>query len=154
MTLARRIFPPVDPTRRRFLSQAGGVAAGGTALALATFPRGPAAATPAGALDPVFALIEAHKATEAALAVACTEKARLEDLGDWGADGGTEAAHDAEWSALANVVECVPATVAGVIASLTYIRGLVEVGYGRIEDDLIALFLANLAEALSGAVAS
>jgi hypothetical protein len=49
------------------------------------------------------------------------------------------------------VVECVPATVAGVIASLTYICGLVEVGYGRIEDDLIAVFLANLAEALSGA---
>lgn len=42
----------------------------------------------------------------------------------------------------------------GVIASLTYIRGLVEGGYGRIEDDLIAVFLANLAEALSGAVAS
>jgi hypothetical protein len=109
----------------------------------------PAAAAPAGALDPVFALIEAHKATEAALAVACAEKGRLKDLGDWGADGGTEAAHEAEWSALANVVECVPA-IAGVIASLTYMRGLVEEGYGRIEDDLITVFLANLAEALSG----
>jgi hypothetical protein len=107
----------------------------------------PAAAAPA---DPVFALIEAHKATEAALAIACTEKSRLEGLGDWGADGGTEAAHDAEWSALANVVECAPATIAGVIASLTYICGLVEEGYGRIEDDLIAVLLANLAEALSG----
>jgi hypothetical protein len=30
------------------------------------------------------------------------------------------------------------------------ICGLVEEGYGRIEDDLIALFLASLAEALSG----
>jgi hypothetical protein len=47
------------------------------------------------------------------------------------------------------VVECVPATVAGVIASLMYIRGLVEGGYGRIEDDLIVVFLANVAEALS-----
>jgi hypothetical protein len=36
----------VDPTRRRFLSQAAGVAAGGTVLALATIP--PASA---GALD-------------------------------------------------------------------------------------------------------
>jgi hypothetical protein len=86
---------------------------------------------------------------KAALVVACDEKCRLEELGYWGADGGTEAAHDAEWSALANVVECVPATVAGVIASLTYIRGLVEGGYGRIEDDLIVVFLANVAEALS-----
>jgi hypothetical protein len=93
----------------------------------------------------------AGKATEAALAIACTEKCRLEGLGDWGADGGTEGAHETEWSALANVVECVPATVAGVIASLTYIRGLVEEGYGRIDDDLIAVLLANLAEALSGA---
>jgi hypothetical protein len=109
-----------------------------------------AATAPAGTLDPVFALIDAHKATEAALAVACDEKCRLEGLGDWGADGGTEAAHDAEWSALADVVECVPATVASVIASLTYICGLVEGGYGRIEDDLIAVLLANLAEALSG----
>jgi hypothetical protein len=99
---------PVVQSRRRFLSQAAGVAAGGTILALAG-----ALAAPAGALDPVFALIEAHKATEAALAVACAEKERLEDLGDWDADGGTEAAHGAEWSALANVIECVPATVAG-----------------------------------------
>jgi hypothetical protein len=142
---------PVVQSRRRFLSHTAGVAAGRTVLALATIPPGAALTAPAGALDPVFALIEAHKETEAALAVACIEKGRLEDLGDWDADGGTEAAHEAEWSALANMLECVPATVAGVIASLTYMRGLVEEGYGRIEDDLVAVFLANLAEALSGA---
>jgi hypothetical protein len=149
MTIERPMFPPVDSNRRRFLTNAAGVAAGGTVLALAAIPPTLAAAAPTGALDLVFALIEAHKATEAALAVACAEKGHLEALGYWGADGGTEAAHDAEWSALANLVECVPATVAGVIASLTYIGGLVEEGYGRIEDDLIVVFLANLAEALS-----
>jgi hypothetical protein len=140
---------PAVSTRRHFLTQAAGVTAGSAVLALATIPPGAALAAPAGALDPVFALIEAHKATEAALAVACAEKARLEDMGDWGADGGTEAAHGAESSALADVVECVPATVAGIVASLTYIRGLVEDGYSRVEDDLIAVFLANVAEALS-----
>jgi hypothetical protein len=110
------IIAPIVPTRRRFLSQAAGVAAGGTVLALATSPPGAALAAPPGALDPVFALIEAHKATEAALVVACIEKERLEKLGDWDADGGTDAAHDAEWSALADLFECVPATIAGVVA--------------------------------------
>jgi hypothetical protein len=37
--MTRRLADPVvDPTRRRFLSQAAGVAARGTALALATIP--------------------------------------------------------------------------------------------------------------------
>jgi hypothetical protein len=39
-------------TRRHFLSQAAGVAAGSTALALATIPPAPAADAPASALDP------------------------------------------------------------------------------------------------------
>jgi hypothetical protein len=46
MTIERPMFPPrenetyepVDPTRRRFLSTAAGIAAGGTALALAVVP--------------------------------------------------------------------------------------------------------------------
>ncbi len=33
MTIERPMFPPRDPTRRRFLSQAAGVAVGGTVLA-------------------------------------------------------------------------------------------------------------------------
>ena len=39
------------PTRRHFLSQAAGVAAGGAVLALATIPPASAAAAPASALD-------------------------------------------------------------------------------------------------------
>ncbi|MEH2468985.1 hypothetical protein V1281_001759 [Nitrobacteraceae bacterium AZCC 2161] len=50
MTYARPMFPPVDPTRRRFLSATAGLAAGGTAIALA-IPRAPAAATPLPALS-------------------------------------------------------------------------------------------------------
>jgi hypothetical protein len=54
LSAARR---PVDATSRRlFLTNAAGIAAGGTALALA-IPPAPAAA----AFDPVFDLIAAHK---------------------------------------------------------------------------------------------
>jgi hypothetical protein len=43
---------PVDATsRRRFLTNAAAVAAGGTVLALATVPPAPAAAAPASPLD-------------------------------------------------------------------------------------------------------
>jgi hypothetical protein len=61
----------VDPTRRRFLSNAAGIAAGGTVLALATVPPAPAIAAPAVTLDPAnaspalraaaIALDEAHE---------------------------------------------------------------------------------------------
>jgi hypothetical protein len=59
---------PIEPTRRRFLSQTAGVAAGGAALALATIPPASATAAPASALDTVFGLdaeiIAAGKAFE------------------------------------------------------------------------------------------
>lgn len=51
MTYARPMFPPVDPTRRRFLSATAGLAAGGAALAVA-MPPGPATA----ATDATFGL--------------------------------------------------------------------------------------------------
>jgi hypothetical protein len=58
---------PVDATtRRRFLSQTAGIAAGGTALALATVSATEGAAAPMAALassgvDPIFAMIYTHK---------------------------------------------------------------------------------------------
>ena len=54
-----RLNAPADPTRRHFVTQAAGVAAGGTVLALA-------AAAPAGFPDPVYDLIEAHRTAYAA----------------------------------------------------------------------------------------
>jgi hypothetical protein len=56
---------PAVSTRRRFLSQAAGVAAGGTVLALATIPPALAATAPASPLDPIFSLIERHRAASA-----------------------------------------------------------------------------------------
>ncbi len=79
MTIARPMFPPVDSSRRGFLSQAAGLAAGGTALALATVTPTPAAALPA---DPVYAAIEAHEKAYAAVRAACAESDRLCELAD------------------------------------------------------------------------
>jgi hypothetical protein len=86
MTIRRPMFPPRS-TRRHFLSGAAGVAAGGTALALATIPPAPAAAAPASALDPskaspalrtaVKALGESHDRLEAAKARFIADDAKL-----------------------------------------------------------------------------
>jgi hypothetical protein len=69
---------PIAPTRRRFLSQAAGVAAGGTVFALATIPPASAMVAPSGLLDPAnaspalraaaIALDEAHERLKAAKA--------------------------------------------------------------------------------------
>ena len=70
--------PPVDPTRRHFLSQA----AGGAVLALATIPATAVAAAPMVALassdDPIFALIEEYRAAAKTVAAAASEVSRRE----------------------------------------------------------------------------
>ncbi|MHC2619418.1 hypothetical protein ACVIW2_001450 [Bradyrhizobium huanghuaihaiense] len=68
------------PSRRRFLSQATGVAAGSAVLALAAIPSVAAAAAPAASLDPVFGLIEAHRAAARVAAAAEAEKSRREQI--------------------------------------------------------------------------
>jgi hypothetical protein len=99
----------------------------------------------------VFALIKAHSAASAALNVAIAEKARLESLGDWDADGGTDAAHEAERTALVDLIEAVPTTLAGVMANMRYIADNVVYRSGhRLGDDDINPLLWNLAEALEG----
>ena len=62
------MFPPRDPTRRRFLATAAvasAIGAGTTLAAAAMAPSIPAAVTippaPAALPDPVFGLIEAHR---------------------------------------------------------------------------------------------
>jgi hypothetical protein len=73
------IAAPVDQTRRRFLSQTAGVAAGGAVLALATIPPALAAAAPAGAPDPVFGLIETHRRATQALGDSIARYCELEE---------------------------------------------------------------------------
>jgi hypothetical protein len=132
---------PAVPTRRGFLSQAACIAAGGTALGLATPPA-------SAANDPIFALIETHRAQEAALEATIREKGRVEEGGRQFGDSLADAAHQAEKSALLDLVDAVPTTLAGVMASMTYIAGLSDLEWGRIEDDEIGPLLSNLAEAL------
>jgi hypothetical protein len=131
-----------DTTRRRFLSTAAGIAAGGTAFALAVPPA-------SAADDPVFALIETHRAADAVLEATIGEKSRLETLGRPFDDDLVAAAHDAEQSAMFDLIEAVPVTLAGVNASLAYINGLAEKDPWRFEgDDRLMPLLANLGEAL------
>ena len=67
---------PVDATsRRRFLTNAAGVAAGGAVLAMATVPAAADAAAPVAAVassgvDPVFALIEGYRTAAKTVALA------------------------------------------------------------------------------------
>ena len=107
---------PVVSTRRRFLSQAAGAAAGGTALALAPIPPAPAAAAPAGLLDPVFSLIEAHRTARAAYLVALAEHTRLDRLGDPAAYLISEAPFGAQLHAVTDLIETAPTTFAGLQA--------------------------------------
>jgi hypothetical protein len=127
-----------DPTRRRFLSTAAGIAAGGTALALAMSPA-------RASDDPVFGLIETHRAAHAALEAAIYRDAD---------DGSTETAHETEQSALIDLIEAVPMTLAGVIATMRYIADVVPGDEGLLLPDEINPLLANLAGALSNLAAA
>ena len=133
------------------------MAAGGAILALVAIPPAAAASAPAGLAgdpDPVFALIEAHRAADGALEVAYVENSRLKELGCRVTDINNKAAHKAESSAVCDLVEAVPTTLAGVIASMRYIAELADGNFARFGQDEIAPLLTNLAEALTAAVTS
>jgi hypothetical protein len=73
------------PNRRRFLSQAAGVAAGGAALALATVSAtadaaAPMAAPASSSVDPIFSLIEDYRTAAKTAAVAASELSSREEM--------------------------------------------------------------------------
>ena len=122
---------PAISTRRRFLSQAAGVAAGGAVLTLATVAATADATTPMAAVaasgdDPIFALIAKHRAEEQAYGDAI--KARDEIDGVTTADDLVEQLCDScfelEW-ALANTM---PTSIAGVAALLRYANEVEDQG--------------------------
>jgi hypothetical protein len=149
MTQADRVLstPPINTpissatSRRDFLTSAAGIAAGGTALALAIPPA-------AAVHDPVYALIETHKAMAAALDATLHEKGRIEGAGRPFDDSLADAAHDAEEAALIELIETVPPTLGGIIASMVYITESAELDYYRFSEDYLVPLLANLCEAL------
>jgi hypothetical protein len=72
------ILASVDPTRRRFLSNAAGVTAGGTVLAMATTHPAPAIASQR-VPDPILEAIETHKDAYAAFEAAVRVNFALND---------------------------------------------------------------------------
>jgi hypothetical protein len=143
---------PADITsRRRFLTQAAGVAAGGAVLALATIPPVSAAAAPAGALDPVFALIAAHQEVYATVHAIEAEATRQSDLGiyvETEANDITEHA-SAEMDLFLSLLDIVPTTLAGVIALVAYLDEIEKQDHWKFEDNCATPLIGNLAEAFS-----
>jgi hypothetical protein len=84
------MFPPVDPTRRRFLAVAavGSVVGAGSLAAAAmasSIPQAvtvPSIASSPALPDPVFGLIEAHRKADRDFDAALDEQGRLERIGD------------------------------------------------------------------------
>jgi hypothetical protein len=144
---------PVDQTRRRFLSQAAGVAAGSAALALATIPPALAANAPAGTLDPVFRLIEAHRTAWATWLAALAEHIRLENLGDPDADLASEVPCCAANDAFYELIDTAPTTFAGLQAWAAYLEEIRDAEESMFEEQGAALVvtlgaaLGNLAVA-------
>jgi hypothetical protein len=138
----------VDATsRRRFLTNAAGVAAGNAVLALAAIPPVPAAAAPLGALDPVFGLIEAHRMAQAAHLVALAEQNRLERIGDPTACSISDAEADAQIDAFNELIETAPTTLAGLQAWAPYLGEIMNAEEWMF-DEVGPTLVATLVEAL------
>jgi hypothetical protein len=156
MTIERPMFPPVDPTRRHFLSQAAGVAAGGTVLALA-IPAPAAANAPRGRSanpDPVFGLIEAHRTATDLHGAALKEQARLEQIGDPRASEVGDASCHADARTFRALVNTAPQTFAGLQAWAFYLDEVRRKEEWMIEEEApaIVMTLARSLERGKGSV--
>jgi hypothetical protein len=125
------MFPPVDPTRRRFLAVAAVasvVSAGTLAAATAMDPSVPAAVTMSSSSrpDPVFGLIEAHRRASAAHAM-LVEQARLEQIGDLDAAWSIaeQPCHD-DFGAFDALLSAEATTVPGIVAQLVCLQEIAE----------------------------
>jgi hypothetical protein len=143
---------PVDATsRRRFLTQAAGVAAGSAVLALATIPPALAATAPTAALDPVFGLIAAHREAVAVVRAMEAEATRQSDLGiyvETEANDITEPA-SAELGLFVELTETVPTTLAGVVALVTYLDEINKQDPWKFEDNYATPLIGALATAFN-----
>jgi hypothetical protein len=126
------MFPPRDPTRRRFLAVAAVasvVSAGTLAAAAAMDPSVPAAVTMPRRSnpDPVFGLIEAHRRASAAHGIALGEQSRLEQIGDLDAAWSIfeQPCHD-EFNAFDALLSAEAITVPGIVAQLAYLQEIAE----------------------------
>jgi hypothetical protein len=138
---------PVVSTRRRFLSNAAGIAAGGTLLALA-IPPVPAAAA---AFDPVFDLIAAHRAFDATVHAIEAETRRQSDLGIYVETDENDIAPSsgAEMRLFLELLEVVPTTLAGVVALVAYLDEINKQDPWKFQDNYATPLIGNLAVAFS-----
>lgn len=127
MTIERPMFPPVDPTRRRFITiaAAGGIA---TLASTAAEPATAAGTTP----DPAFALIAEKRAAD----VAHGEAIDAQDKAECGNDPDAEAeawqrccvacrvVNEADW----RLATTPPTTLAGVAAVLRFANAIEDGG--------------------------
>jgi len=131
MTLERTMFPPVDPTRRCFLTVAAGasiVSVGSLAVVAAPATTSVLAAAP----DPIYAVIErhrraAHKHHEAVDIHMDFEEVdmtgeKLEKYNSLVAE--TAAAYDELEDAGLDLINTLPTTLAGIFALCQYIKPL------------------------------
>jgi hypothetical protein len=141
----------VDPTRRRLLSQAAGVAAGATVLALATVPPAPAAAAPASPLDPVFALIAAHKKIVGTVHAIEVEINRTVEIDKIIAleQGALSEQNSVEMGLFCELTEAVPTTLAGVVALVTYLDEVNKKEPWKFEDNYATPLIGALATAFN-----
>jgi hypothetical protein len=137
-----RTNSPADPTRRRFLSTVTSVAAGGAVLGMAAIPTAAVAKLPASPLDPIYGIIDHHRAACIAHSAALVEQTRLEELGD--RDAGRVAAEPCfqECEAFDRLIETAPATAQGLLDWLAYLDEIRRLDPWKFED------MAGAAEAL------
>jgi hypothetical protein len=129
------MFPPRDPTRRRFLAVAavGSVVGAGSLAAAAmasSIPQAvtvPSIASSPALPDPVFGLIEAHRKAGCDHEAALVEQARLEQIGDNAAAWlVSEAPCHAEFNAFDALLSAAATTVPGIVAQLAYLQDIAK----------------------------
>jgi hypothetical protein len=130
-------------SRRRFLSTAAGIAAGGTALALAIPPA-------SAADDPVFGLIAAHKQIlETVRATAAEIRHSTEDEASALEEGVFAEQNGDEFDLFVELTEAVPTTLAGVVALVTYLDEVNRKDPWKFEDNYATPLIGALATAFS-----
>jgi hypothetical protein len=140
-TVRRRLFPGIA------VSLANDIVGG----ARAAIPAMPASAAPKGALDPVFALIAAHREVVATVHAIEAETHRQLDLGiyvETEANDITEAAK-AEFDLFIELTEAVPTTLAGVVALVTHLDEINKRDPWKFEDNYATPLIGALATAFN-----
>lgn len=134
MTLQHPMFPPVDTTRRRFLTVAAigsMIGAGSLAFAAAAPNDVPAAVTVPQGADPIYAVIERHRDLAKICDAACKVRGKCKDFGTLTEaekahvlklNDAVDEAHVPLEVAAENLINTTPITHAGIITALFYMR--------------------------------